>query len=125
MDFEPPMNGWHPRHNWKRRAIEATQGNQSRLGCIIIAMLGRLPLHPPRIRGLAVIMENGIVVADMELRNGKGYLATPLGDVVELRDNMRGLADHLKLSDAERIEMFNELRMWLATDLRATKTPLE
>lgn len=111
--------------DWKWRAIRATHGNQSRLGCILIAVIGRMPLNPPRIRGNAVILEDGTVLADVELRNGKGFLATNLGSIEELVGNFRGLADHLKLSDKDRVEMFNELRMWCAKDFRAIKEPLE
>lgn len=125
------LNGhFMPGMSWKLRALQATQGNQSRLGCILIAMLGRMPQNPPRIRGLAIITGDkfkangrsippGIVIADMELRNGKGFCATPLGTIDEIRDNFRGLADMLKLNDADRTAMFNELRMWIKRDYRA------
>ncbi len=111
--------------SWKVRAVRATKGNQSRLGCTVICMLGYSPLNPPRMRGTAVIGVDGIVVVDMELRNGLGFLATPVGHIHEIRDNMRGLADHLKLSDSERNAMFDELRKWISRDFRATSTPEE
>lgn len=42
-----------------------------------------------------------------------------LGQITDIRDEFRRLADHLKLDDAERLELFNELRMWVAVDMRA------
>jgi len=107
---------------WKLKTVRSTMGNQSRLGCILIAVLGQMPKHPPRIRGGAIITSDGLVIADMELRNGKGFLATPLGDITEIRDNFRCLADHLKLGDDERRELFIELQKWIVKDYRATST---
>ena len=125
-----------PATGWKAKAIRATKGNQSRLGCIIIALCGLVPKHPCRIRpvtylpngetiGGMLISRTGMCVVDMELQNGQGYLATPIGDVEEVRDNLRGLADSLKLSDAERIDMFMELQKFIIRDFRATSGPLQ
>lgn len=107
---------------WKIRAVTATKGNQSRLGCILICMLGYMPKNPPRMRGLAVITSDGRVLVDCQLAGQAQFFATDIGSVEEVRDNMRGLADHLKLSDADRVEMFDELRKWFARDFRATST---
>lgn len=122
--------------SWKHRAITVTKGNQSRLGCIIIAMIGLMPKHPPRIRpctnlpngttiGGLLIDRHGMCIVDMELRNGKGFLATTIGDTEEIRDNLRGLADHLKLSDSERLDMFQCFQMFIMRDFRATSGPIQ
>ena len=104
---------------WHAMAIIAEKGNQSKLGCIIIAMLGYMPKHAPRLRGLAVILPDGTLTADMDLGNGRGFLATPLGPVAEIRDDLRRLADRLKLEDAERVDLFDQFRKWVVRDLRA------
>lgn len=105
---------------WKGKAIVATRGNQSRLGCMVICMLGYLPKNPPRMRGLIVITVDGRTLVDCELNNGAGYLATDIGHIDEVRDNFRRLADHLKLEDKDRIAMFDELRKWIKVDMRAS-----
>lgn len=107
--------------DWRHRAIRTTRGNQSRLGCIVISMLGQSARNPPMIsnRSPRVIMPNGFVVVDMWLRGRSGFLATPLGHITEIRDNIRGLADEIKATDAERIAMMECLRMWITRDYRA------
>ncbi len=49
---------------WQERAIEATRGNQSQLGAIILAMLARVPHNPafPRFSGLATVTSDGFVM---------------------------------------------------------------
>lgn len=107
--------------SWKLRAIRATKGNQSRLGCLLIAILLRTPVNPPRIRGTAVISADGIVIADMQLAGQAPFwYATKLGGIDEMISNFRGLADHLKLTDTEREEMFTLFRQWISKDFRAT-----
>lgn len=105
--------------SWKARALIATRGNQSQLGAILIAILGRAPDHPPRFGSGAVITSDGYVLAHFQDIRGEWHAGAFVSSVDELVGNFRGLADHLKLSDAERVEMFNELRMWITTDERA------
>ncbi len=107
---------------WQQRAIRKTGGNKSRLGLILLAVIGHVPQDRPMIstaRG-AVITPDGFVVADTMLRFQLQYYATTLGHISEIVDNFRGLADALKLSDAERLEMFDLLRKWAGHDMRAT-----
>lgn len=105
---------------WRVRALEATHGNQSQLGAILIAVLGRAPDHPPRFGSGAVITTDGHVLAHFQTRDGEWHHGAYVATVQEINDNFRGLADHLKLSDADRVEMFDELRKWFVTDYRAT-----
>lgn len=46
-------------------------------------------------------------------------VAHPLGTVIALRDEFRRLADHCRLPDAERLELFDQLKKWAGEDLRA------
>lgn len=116
--------------SYKARCIRATKGNQSRLGCLIVALFGLEPKHPPRIMpcvnrpdgttiGGMIINRAGTCIVNMELRNGRGYLATPIGDTTEMQDNLRGLADHLKLADADREDLFRQLQLFIIKDFRA------
>ncbi len=110
------------RVSWKLRAIRATKGNQSQLGAILIAVLGRLPKHPPRFGLRAVITSDGFVLADFQGKDYVKHSAAFVCDVSDLTKNFRGLADHLKLNKEDREEMFAELRKWIARDYRAKST---
>lgn len=110
------------RDSWQYRAIEATKGNQSQLGAILLAVLGRAPKHPPRFHGLASITSDGFVMCDFTGRDGNYRYSALVCDTSDLVRNFRGLADHLKFSDAERTAMFDEVRKWISLDYRAKTT---
>jgi|CXWL01.1.fsa_nt_gi hypothetical protein len=109
------------RNTWQYKAVEATRGNQSRLGCILLAVLGRPAKHPPQFGSSATITSDGFVMADFVGRDGRGHMGARVCGADELRDNFRGLADHLKLDDANREAMFKAVRQWIAVDYRANK----
>lgn len=106
-----------PGKDWHKRVIGATRGNQTLLGCIIMAALGHMPPSRRRMFGRhAIITKNGDVVSDFIDKNGNPYSGQRVCSVQELRDNFRGLADHLKLSDADREDLFRVLRGWISRD---------
>lgn len=109
------------RATWQYRAVEATRGNQSRLGLIVLLIIGRTPRNPPflMMRPGLVITADGDVLSDWVGRPGAPVLATCLGTVEEVRDNLRRLADFLKLSDADRVAMFDALQKCIYKDFRA------
>lgn len=112
--------------SWQKRAIRATNGNKSLLGCFVLAILGfQNGIKPPRFGRTAFIDKDGILYSNMQAEDGKMYKNHCLGPVAEVRDNFRGLADHLKLSDAERNAMFDELKKWISHDARANQTNKE
>ena len=110
------------RASWQFRCIDTTRGNQTKIGCILLAALGKLPKHAPRfsIKQGAVILEDGMVVADFQYRDDLPFRASRICDVEEYVANFRGLADHLKLVDADRVALFLALQQWIAKDFRAT-----
>lgn len=110
------------RATWQYRAVLATGGNKSQLGAIVIAVLGKAPDNPPRFGSAAVITSDGYVQAHFQTKDGVWHQGAFVGAVDDLVANFRGLADHLKLSDAERVEMFDELRKWISVDYRANAT---
>lgn len=109
------------RASWQYRAIAATRGNQSRLGCILLACLGRNAKHPPAFGANAIITSDGFVMAHFVGKDGRGHHGALVGEISDLVGNFRGLADHLKLSDIDRKEMFDKVRQWISLDYRIKK----
>lgn len=114
--------------HWKARAVMATKGNQTLWGAIFqAAVLGRVTDNPPRILSNAEISSEGWVIAGFQKRDETtaqaGFRA--LCHIDDLVKAFRLLADHLKLKDEERVELFASLRMWIEDDHRVTPAPLE
>lgn len=107
---------------WKVNAILATRGNQTFLGCVILAVIGQVSENPVRIISAAEIFKDGLVYANVQLRGmGPGQSGlTPLCTAEELRDDFRRLSDFLKLTDEQREDMNRELRAWIKLDHRQT-----
>jgi hypothetical protein len=106
------------RASWQYRAIAATRGNQTRLGAVLLGVLGKSGDRYPAYGLNAEIDAHGVVWSAMHDRYGNPYRRVIVGDVEDLTNNFRGLADHLKLSDGERKEMFDALRKWISHDYR-------
>lgn len=106
--------------HWQHRAVKETGGNTTLMGCYVLAILGwQHGRKPPRFGSTARIDKNGQVWSHMQ---SKDYAMHPdhcLGPLQDIIDSFRGLADHLKLTDEERIAMFTELKKWFAKDERA------
>ena len=112
----PALKG--PGSTWQYRAVQATRGNQSQLGAILIDVLHKSGNRKPRFVGPANITSDGFVMCSFVSRDGVFYMGALVAPVSDLVRNFRGLADHLKLNDAERIEMFAEVRKWIGRDYR-------
>jgi hypothetical protein len=113
---------------WRSRAVVATRGNQTMLGCIVQAVIGVAASNPPTFGLTAIIDANGIVRTNMIKRNratgrNEGHIGVPLGTTIQIRDEWRTLADAIKATDAEREEMFDLLKRWVGTDFRAILDP--
>lgn len=112
-----------PKDSWQRRAVEKTGGNQTLMGCFVLAILGwQHGRHPPRFGRVATITKEGWVKTNMQAKDGTIHPNHNLGPVKVVIDNFRGLADELKLNDDEREQMFSELRKWFYRDERAHST---
>lgn len=109
------------RASWKYRAIEATRGPQSQLGAILLAALGKQRNTRPQFVGSATITSDGFIMCSFIGKDGRHHMGAFVGDVADLVRNFRGLADHLKLNDLERVEMFAAVKQWIAVDYRANK----
>lgn len=112
--------------HWQHRAVKETGGNTTLMGCFVLAILGwQHGRKPPRFGKTARIDKNGNVFSNMQDKNGIMYRNHFLGGVKDITDSFRGLADHLKLDDKQRGEMFAELKKWFAIDERANQTNAE
>lgn len=109
-----------PQGSWQYRAVKATEGNQSLLGCFVLAILGwQHGRKPPRFGSVAKIDKDGLILSNLQDKSGNMYRNHVLGPVSQLVGNLNGLADYLKLNDDERKQMFDEFRKWIYKDERA------
>lgn len=118
-----PLTPVQEQNSWPFKAVLATRGQQTLLGCIVLQLICKTPKNPPRVDSLASVDEAGLCWAAVVNRAGIRRI-TCLGHITDIRDEFRRLADHLKLDDGERVEMFDELRKWVAVDMRADHTEM-
>ena len=124
----PTLGGEH----WKTRAVRACKpaggfrgGEDMLMVCFLLAVFGWQAGFKPRFGRIARIDKEGMVFSDCVDGYGVKHKAECLGPVERIIDNFRGLADHLKLTDDERIELFSELKKWFAYDARADQNATE
>lgn len=101
---------------WQWRVIRASMGTT--VGAIVMAVLARQPKNGPAFDTTCDILPDSKVVARVR-RYGKWGNQEVIGTVESVRDNVRVLADHCKLSDKDREALFEELRKWVSRDYRA------
>lgn len=109
---------------WQDRAIEHTGGNKSMAGAVLLAMLGRATSRPHFGRS-GWIDKQGMVRSNLMSVNQGWHPQVVICDKITMRDTFRKIADELKLSDVDRIAMFDELRKWFAKDESAAYDPHE
>ncbi len=126
------------RDTWQGRVLAATENRP--LGAVVISVLAHnyeneievlLRVIFPGFEGLKLpglcsagkISRAGAVVADMIRGNGTRVRnAVLFHDEMAMRDAFRRLADSLKLSDAERRELFACVQKWVVCDYRLDPT---
>lgn len=110
------------RGTWQYKAIAATNGNRTKLGMILLAVLGIAPSNAPRlVCPTAVIDANGWVWSWFQSPDDPPGVAdqVPLVSTTNLRDSLNKLADRIKMTDAQREELFSLVRKWIERDERA------
>lgn len=71
----------------------------------------------------AKVDKAGRVVADVVTKDGQVVKdAKVFDDEIQMRDAFRRLADRLKLSDPDRIELFKSVQRWVVADRRLDPT---
>ena len=102
--------------SWQWRILRASFATTT--GCIVRAILGKEPKSGIAFGATCDITVDGYVESQIRM---DGFWRAPvrIGTVEDVRDNLRRLSDHCKLSDAERENLFSELRKWIRKDGRA------
>lgn len=109
---------------WQDRAVEATRGNKTVRGAVLLAMLSRSGT-PPCFGRTATITKDGWVHSTMVHKSGRIYVDQIVCYKQDMIDGFRELADTLKFTDQERTELLAELRKWIARDDSAEYDVLE
>lgn len=107
-----------PRRDYRLKLIEATQGNRSMLGCIVLAAIGKSPDNPPYFRGKANIAANGDVYCDFVEKDGTYHAKARVGDDEDFVRNLVMLTIHCDLNDQERVEFLARVNNWIDKDER-------
>lgn len=109
------------RSTWLYRAVLHTKGNQTLLGCLVLAVMNKNAKNPPWLlpKGMVIAPDGTVWTGCITLEEGvKVERVLSLGNIKEVVGAWRRLADDIKASDAERIAMFDELRKHVMKDHR-------
>lgn len=120
------MKDFYGADNWQGRLLVLAQTDaDARLCCAII----RSSLHnngvgahtfPRFAYDAAIITEEGDVLARQCVKQGDPFTIAYLGPIKPLIGKFRDLCERMKLSDADRLEVFLCFRQWFRKDYRAT-----
>jgi hypothetical protein len=108
-----------PRRDYRLKLIEATRGNQSMLGCIVLAAIGKEPENPPYFRGKAEITDRGDVLCDFVEKDGTYHAKARISDDEDLARNLVMLTVHADLNEQERTEFLARVNNWIVVDGRS------
>lgn len=122
-DLTPKQRQELAKSSWPYRVVEATRGNQTMLGAILLAVLGKAARNPPWVSSTGRIVSDeggrGVLVIDLVTRRRMELRDAPVCYVDEFTGQLRRLADELKLPDDQREALFLAVRKWIANDERA------
>jgi len=121
------------RASWQSRALIATGGQTQAVllsvlahtldsameALLMVTFPGFVSITAPFLCTAGKIAKSGAIVADVVCRDGtisKDSVIYP--NETALRDDFRRLADRMKLSDTDRIEMFKYVQAWVVADRR-------
>lgn len=129
------------RDTWQARVLlAAQQQTEGVIGAVMLSVLahnydeallvllqvlfpGFESIKPPALCTAGRIDKDGSVVANLVEKSGRIVKDYRLyRNEIELRDDFRRLADHLKLCDADRIELFGAVKRWVVADRRLDPT---
>ena len=111
---------------WEGRARRLLPSNRdSGLTCLFEAVTDRRSFKPPGFGNGMWIDEDGNCWTQFIDRDGTFKPKISLRHVNNVRDDWNTLADKIKATDDERLQMFGRLRQWVVYDLRAMLSPDE
>ncbi len=119
------------RDTWQARVLAAAKGTTQAVAIIILAQEwptvmpvllrvvfpGFTDLKRPFLIGYARIWTNGAVLCPAMFDDGKRTIRL-YDNADQMNREFRDLADKLKLSDADRAELFRVLKRWVVCDHR-------
>jgi len=124
------------RDTWQGRCVQAAHGRAAMVlmsalchsyeeaAPILYALI--FPNHgkvaAPYLESCGRIAKNGTITAKVRGRNGLVTEEVIYRNEIALRDEFRRIADQLKLSDADRIELFGAIQRWVVADRRLDPT---
>jgi len=125
------------RQSWQCRALLHAKGidfavvlsalahsyDDAMLRLLRVAFKGFYSIRTPFLGSAGKIDKAGRVCADVVTEYGQVFKQQPLyADEIAFRDAMRRLADRLKLSDQDRVEMLAVAQRWVVCDFRLDPT---
>lgn len=105
--------------HWKLRALELTRGNTSKMGAVVLAILGHEPERRPYFKGLASVDNDGIIWALLYPKNRLIPHLVAICSTQDYRDELMRIAEKTQMSEAEAGEFFAEAQKWIEKDARA------
>ena len=115
--FSKSPDVFDEKRSWKWRVLRASLPTE--VGLIVLSILGMQTKNGFSFGPTCDIRLDGMVETVVK-RPGLRPRIETIGSIVAVRDSVRRLADHCKLSDGEREALFDELRKWVRRDARAT-----
>jgi hypothetical protein len=126
------MHAQQLRDKWQARILAENKGRAFVVALAIIAkrwpealeILLRVVFESfrdigrPFIRSRAIVQKDGSVIAEVVPRIGPPRWQIVYDSEAEMVKEFRDIADRLRLDDAERVEMTETLKMWVAADRR-------
>lgn len=137
LDIDLHIAAVQLRESWQGRVLAAAKGQT---GAVVLSIMahnfdgailtlcqvvwpGFTSIEAPFLCSAGSIDKAGRVVADVTTKDGRVVKDVKVFDNdVRYRDEMRKLADRLKLTDQERLEFFTCVKRWLVADRRLDPT---
>lgn len=120
------------RDSWQARVLAEAKGKTAAIVLIVLTMNyqsavktllrvvfpGFRDIQRPFFCSGATILLNGKLICDLTEKSGLVRPVVIYDSTEAMNRDMRGLADRLKLSDAERLEFTAAIQKWVVADLR-------